>query len=197
MGIVSKPNFAKRGLVYGVGVNDYNGSIKINGCDLKPYRVWKDMLKRCYSDSYKQKYPTYNGVHCDPNWLLFSNFLKDTENMNNAFKDGFSLDKDLFGDGFYYSKDTCCFLPNKINITLPMVSNKRLKSDTGVRFMDKKYCVRITIDGKEINLGRYHSKDEAIAVSNSARKKYLRNLALEYKDVLSSTEYIKMLSICD
>lgn len=44
-------------LVYGVGVNDYDGMIsdKVNGKYITKifYRKWSDMLKRCYDQNYK------------------------------------------------------------------------------------------------------------------------------------------------
>ena len=38
----------KRGLAYGIGVNDYVGRVKENGKHIKAYRAWISMLSRCY-----------------------------------------------------------------------------------------------------------------------------------------------------
>ena len=35
-------------LLYGVGLNDYDGIVNINGKISKFYKVWQSMLSRCY-----------------------------------------------------------------------------------------------------------------------------------------------------
>lgn len=77
------------------------------------YRVWRNMLMRCYSDSYLKKQPTYKGcVVCDE-WLTFSNF-KDW--MEKQDWEGNQLDKDLLFEGNkIYSPETCIFVESKIN----------------------------------------------------------------------------------
>ena len=48
-------------LVFGVGVNDRKYSTFANGKKTKEYVLWKSMLQRYYSDSFKKKRPTYEG----------------------------------------------------------------------------------------------------------------------------------------
>ena len=70
---MSKAQYWKRKRVYGVGINDYIGTTKNNGVEIKEYRVWKDMLKRCYSEWYKNKNKSYVDTKCCEEWLTFSN----------------------------------------------------------------------------------------------------------------------------
>ena len=49
--------------VYGVGVLGNKHPITINGVLTKEYELWQSMLRRCYSDSLKKKYPTY--IDCE------------------------------------------------------------------------------------------------------------------------------------
>jgi hypothetical protein len=79
----------------------------------KPERVWQSMLLRCYSDNYREQYPTYIGCTVIDEWHNFQNFciwFKDN------YIDGYYLDKDLkFYGNKQYSYDACTFVPNRIN----------------------------------------------------------------------------------
>ena len=83
----------------------------------KYYRLWTDMLRRCYKKSYKE-YVRYGakGIIVDTRWHNFSTFATDVPKLPGfdykAFMDGaLYLDKDkLSGATKIYSKDTCCFL---------------------------------------------------------------------------------------
>ena len=185
---MSKPQYWKRSLVYGVGINDYEGMTKINGVEIKEYRVWKDMLKRCYSSIYKKKHKSYENTTCCDDWLLFSNFLKDCTPMANSFREGFDLDKDLLGGGKIYNKDTVCFIPSEINTTLGAMKSKG-SGNLGVRFQNGKYCVRFNRHKKEVSLGRYENLTEAIKVSKDFREGYIKELANKWKDKIDIRVY--------
>ena len=43
------------------------------------YNKWMNMLKRCFDNKYKDRYPTYKDVTCCNRWLCFANFLEDFE----------------------------------------------------------------------------------------------------------------------
>ena len=49
--------------VCGVGILGTKYPSSVNGVITKEYDLWKDMLRRCYSDSLKEKYPTY--IDCE------------------------------------------------------------------------------------------------------------------------------------
>lgn len=103
----------KNKLVCGVGINDYEGDVRINRIAMKSYGTWKSMLERCYSIvSYKVR-PTYiDCLVCDE-WLLFSNFKQW---FDENYIEGFDLDKDILVEGNkVYSPDTCRFVPHYIN----------------------------------------------------------------------------------
>ncbi len=54
--------------VYGVGVLGTKYPSTINGVQIKEYELWKNMLERCYSDTYKKKYPTYKDCEASENF---------------------------------------------------------------------------------------------------------------------------------
>lgn len=114
-------------LVYGVGINDAgyvtqkfetigytNGKRKQKLVWMCPYYiVWKDMLKRCYSEKYQQQRPTYKGCTVSEEWLTFSNFKTWMETQD---FEGKQIDKDLLFEGNkVYSAETCVFVTQAVN----------------------------------------------------------------------------------
>lgn len=117
----------KKATIYGVGINDAvyvtqimetsghnGGKRKQNLVWVCPYyRVWSDMLKRCYSAKYQEKYPTYKGCTVSDEWLTFSNFKSWMEKQD---YEGMHLDKDLlFSGNKIYSAETCVFVSGAFN----------------------------------------------------------------------------------
>lgn len=100
-------------LIYGVGINDYDGSIKIDGKIITSYLCWQNMLNRCYDPKCQAKNPTYIGCTVCEEWLLFSNFKKF---YDENYKSNLQLDKDILKIGNkIYSPQYCRFVPQYIN----------------------------------------------------------------------------------
>ena len=115
-------------LVYGVGINDVDYAVEkketigyVGGKQKQkliwacPYhRAWKNMLKRCYSDKFQDKNPTYKGCTVADDWLTFSVFKNWMEAQN---WEGKQLDKDLLFEGNkVYSAETCAFVTRAVNM---------------------------------------------------------------------------------
>ncbi len=106
----------KNKLVHGVGVNDYEEAILVNGKNIDSYSCWSKMLERCYSAKLHFRYPTYIECSVYEEWKYFSNF-KQWYDAN--YRDGFHLDKDILVEGNkVYSPDTCVFVPKYLNLLL-------------------------------------------------------------------------------
>lgn len=116
-----------RKLVYGVGRNDAGYVIAkretISYADGKQkqktvwkcpyYRVWTNMLERCYSAKYQERQPTYRGCTVTEDWLTFSVFKSWMEKQN---FEGLQIDKDLLVIGNkVYDPDTCIFVTGAVN----------------------------------------------------------------------------------
>ena len=114
-------------LVCGVGVNDsgyvtekketigyVDGKRKLKQVWVcAHYRVWVDMLRRCYCEKFQQLNPTYKGCTVSDEWLTFTNFKNWMEKQN--WK-GLQLDKDLLFEGNkVYSAGTCVFVTQVVN----------------------------------------------------------------------------------
>ena len=102
--------------VYGVGINDadYVVSPSVNGVQVwcPAYSVWKAMIKRCYSDRYKQKNKKHIGVKVCDEWLSFMGFRKWWVDNH---VDGWKLNKCILSDDMIYSPETSIFVPSWID----------------------------------------------------------------------------------
>ena len=79
------------------------------------------MLERCYSSKYKNTRPTYKNVTCCNEWLLYENFYEWLHNQENFDKwlngDRWAIDKDILVKGNkVYSPNTCCLVPQNVNV---------------------------------------------------------------------------------
>lgn len=116
-------------LVCGVGINDadYVTQPKINGKQVccKFYSVWLHMLRRCYSENYQNKKPTYKGCSVCEEWLTFSNFKAWMEKQD---WQGHDIDKDILVKGNkVYSPETCVFVTALVNTFI--ISNDSSKGE--------------------------------------------------------------------
>lgn len=95
------------------------------------YRLWYDILTRCYSSRELQRHPTYVGVIVCDEWLIFSNFIKDLPNLPNYRlwlnnpNQRIALDKEFHYPSRVYSPQTCGFNTIGDNTT---EMNKRAKA---------------------------------------------------------------------
>lgn len=116
-GGVKNPYYPK---VYGVGMVGNKYPTTINYRQIKEYESWCNMLRRCYSEEEKKKYPRYQGVHCCDEWLLYENFYEWLHSQENFEKwligDKWAIDKDILVKGNnIYSPDACCLVPSNVN----------------------------------------------------------------------------------
>lgn len=110
----------RRGLkptVAGVGINDLT---KVR--NVLSYKVWKNMIERCYLPAYQNRFPSYKGVEVCKAWKTYSNFKVW---FDKNYVEGSDLDKDILTkDCRIYSPETCIFVPHSINVALRRVKSK-------------------------------------------------------------------------
>lgn len=171
---------SKKKLVYGVGINDAEYPTRIREPDYSAktasgrykerlvwhcpfYRTWTNMLKRCYSDRYQDKKPTYKGCTVSEEWKLFSNFRKW---MVEQEWEGMQLDKDILVIGNkVYSAETCVFVTSLVNAFLTERGNDRGEWPIGVHWQTdvgkfKAYCNN-PFTGKQEYLGYFSCPQQA------------------------------------
>ena len=177
----------KRSLVFGVGINDWVDVVNVDGKPIWEYQLWKNMIKRCFDEKYKQKHPTYNDVTCSKEWLSMTNFIEDVSKMKGFGLSGWELDKDILVKGNkLYSKDTCCFVPAEINSLLIKRDNSRGEWPVGVNF-DKsraKFKAQLTINGKKKFLGRFNTPEEAFQVYKLSKEAQIKFVAQKWQHLL-------------
>lgn len=158
----------KNKLVQGIGVND--ADYAVNKCKNRKivwrcpyYQTWKDMLKRAYSDKYKQKQPTYQGVAVCEEWYSFMRFRSW---MAEQEWGGKQLDKDiLFQGNRVYSSNTCVFVDKVVNTFLLDSAASRGQWPIGVYWneQNQKFMSRCRnpFTKKDEYLGYFHCPNQA------------------------------------
>jgi len=167
-------------MVFGIGINDSNDPIKVNGKLTKPYSIWKSILQRCYSNKCHSIHPTYQNCTVCEEWLQYSNFLKWYENN---YVEGYHIDKDILIEGnTIYSLDYCVFIPKELNNLLTDRKSLRGQYKIGVSYIqrDRKFQASISINGKPTNLGYFDSELDAHEAWRIAKISRVRELALGY-----------------
>ena len=95
--------------VFGVGFMG-NGEYKsrTKGKKNKAYKVWMNMLGRCYCPRVQENQPTYKGCSTTKEWHNFQNFA---EWFGDNYIEGYHLDKDVKIKGNkIYSPASCSFI---------------------------------------------------------------------------------------
>ena len=196
----SKHSFAVRSLVHGIGVNDASYMVRAkdeNGeyvtCPF--YNIWMNMIKRCYSEVYQARRPTYKGCTVADEWLSFSNFKHWMEKQD---WQGKQLDKDIKKiDNKIYSPENCLFVTTRINCLFNDCGSAQGIYPVGVSFhkSTQKFIARCSRNGKRIHLGVFSSPEEAcksyrayknktvIEVANKPENTYLKEYLLKHAEL--------------
>ena len=180
----------RKNKLYGVGVNDWDDAVSISYSKKIPeYQMWKDLLKRVYSEKYHKKQPTYVGVTIDSKWHSLKGFIEDVSTLKNyeeALHNGYALDKDIAVNGNrHYSLENCCFVPPEVN-TQFKVLNKTNGLPKGVykKTDSNKFACDCTTPEKTVYLGLYDTPEEAFIVRKRFKQNEMKKLAKKYQGVL-------------
>lgn len=188
-------------LVYGVGINDKTKPVFVDGKPVKEYDLWKNMLKRCFSEKLQTHRPTYKGCSVSNNFLHYSFFYdwcQDQVGFDNIDEKGrnWCLDKDLlFIDNKTYSETTCVFVPNEINLFFTDSGNARGQYPVGVYFhkRDGKFRSQCNVNGKQQYLGLFNTPEEAFAVYKPFKEDLCKKLALKWESKIDSRLFNTMM----
>lgn len=161
--------------IYGVGINDLKSS-----SHSVVFKVWYNMIRRCYDDKYHKSKPTYKDAEVCEEWRILSNFKKW---FDENYVEGYVLDKDILHKGNkIYSPDNCCFIPYEINAALTKSNKIRGRLPIGVRYSTskKRYEARLSVNKQYIHLGTHDTVEVAFNVYKRCKELWLRKLATEY-----------------
>lgn len=182
-----------------IGVGDFRPNIGVKNS--KEYSTWKNMLRRCYDQSFQEKSPNYIGCSVAPEWHNFQNFagwVTDHKNWNK----GYQLDKDLkIIDNKIYSPETCTLIPSQINSLLLDNANGRGDFAIGVCWdkSNKKYiasCNLFNVGGQrgKKKLGYFETEQEAFFAYKKAKEENVKFVANLHKDEICIDIYNNLLN---
>jgi hypothetical protein len=181
--------------VYGIGCigntmssyRDENNKTKVK----ISYSTWHDMLRRCYVD--KKSITYFNITTVCSEWFCFETYEKWFD--SNEIK-GYQVDKDLTVLGNkLYSPDTCCFIPNRINVLISKKDNKNHVYNhltTGVSFhkRDQVYTSQCYDEDRLVHLGYHDTEKEAFYAYKAYKEPLIKRVAKEYYDLGKINEVI-------
>ena len=175
-----------------IGEGKYNTNE--NGENTKCYQTWHGMLERCYSEKTYKKQPTYKGCKVSDEWLCFQNFAKwYYENIYFIEGERMALDKDILYKGNkIYSRNTCIFVPERINTLFVKQQNQRGELPIGVYKFRKKYATDCRGNGEHIHLGIYNTPEEAFQVYKSYKEKIIKQTIDSYECVIPEPHYSRL-----
>ena len=173
------------------------GYIDIEGASIgkvmtKEYKLWNNMIFRCYNEKSLIKYSTYRECSVDDRWKYLSCFKEWCNNQIGFDQDGWHLDKDiLVKDSKIYSPETCCFVPPEINCALAGNKEVRGAFPQGVIYncTKKRYRARIQRGNKWESLGTYNTPEEAFYAYKPVKEAHIKSLAEKWKDKIDPRVY--------
>ena len=179
--------------VYGVGIPGTKYQPTINGVLTKEYELWQNMLKRCYSDSLKKRYPTYKDCEVSDKFKSYEYFYEWCHKQIGFGVEGFELDKDLLVKGNkVYSESTCVFIPQEINTLLIKCTASRGEHPIGVCWNKTKKSFVATVrknKGKSEHLGYFTTKIEAFNAYKQAKESFVKEQANKWKGQIDERAY--------
>lgn len=182
--------------VCGVG---YIGDIMPNNYNKEySYKIWHDILHRCYDPKKKEKLPTYIDCSVCEEWHSYSNFKKwfdkNYYELPTDFNERTELDKDILIKGNkIYSPSTCIFVPRKINTLFTKRKADRGNTPIGVHYRYGRYetVLSATILGKTTTtvVGIYKTAEEAFLAYKDFKENYIKQVADYYKQYIPQKLY--------
>ena len=179
--------------VFGVGIVGAKYSVRVSGVLTKEYELWKSMLKRCYSDKYKKKYPTYIDCKVSDNFLHYEYFYEWCNKQIGFGNEGWHLDKDLLVKGNkVYSEDSCVFIPSELNLLLIKREASRGEHLIGVYWCNTKKAFVTMVNknkGKREHLGYFNTEIEAFNAYKKAKESFIKEQANKWKGKIDERAY--------
>ena len=170
--------------------------VKENGKNTDEYKIWYDMIKRCYNPKVHERRSTYKDCELEDKWLNFQNMGKwIDENYYEIPGETMCLDKDILCKGNkIYSRKTCIFVPQRINNLFVKNDKSRGKNPIGVSPTSSGNYQATCNDGngKYIYLGSYSTKEEAFRVYKVYKEKIIKEVIDSYKGKIPEPYYTRL-----
>ena len=167
-----------------------------NGKHTDEYAIWHHMLTRCYDPKFHKRYPTYEGCKVEDFLLNFQHMGEwINENYYEVPGEKICLDKDILYKGNkIYSRETCIFVPERINLLFIKHDNARGNDPIGVRLRQSgNYQARCSnAYGKYVTLGTYNSEEEAFQVYKKYKEKVIKETIDSYEGKIPEPYYSRL-----
>ncbi|WP_312286897.1 hypothetical protein [Terrisporobacter sp.] len=175
-------------------IGEGNAPLTIGSKKTEPYKIWLNLLKRCYDYRLYKKQPTYvNCIVCEE-WLCYNTFYKwYKENYYEVENERVALDKDILCKGNkIYSPETCVFVPQSINNLFVKRDAARGEYPIGVSY-DKRaniFVASCSNSNKEhIRLGSFDNPKDAFNEYKRFKEITIKKVADLYKDIIPDKLY--------
>jgi len=158
---------------------------------LRVYYVWQGIISRCYNPLH-DSYERYGGrgVTVDERWHYFQEFAKwyivqQERGMGNAHVN-WHVDKDILFEGnLLYGPDTCCFVPEDVNVFFATLNAKGYSLHKGL------FKVSLAIAGNKYQ--RCFSEEvDAISWYTKGKTKAAEILLWKYEGLLDERVVSKL-----
>ena len=182
---------------YGVGyLGEGKYKTRENGKLKREFKIWHNMLKRCYDSEFQERNPTYKGCTAENDWFNFQNMAEWIE--NNYYEvpgERMHLDKDILCKGNkVYSRETCIFVPERINTLFVKKDNARGNDPIGVyQLPSGNYRAQCNNEyWKSVYLGVYSTEEEAFQVYKQYKEKIIKEVIDSYEGVIPEPFYSRL-----
>ena len=167
-----------------------------NGKLKKEFKIWFHMIERCYDAKYQERNPTYKGCKVEDYLLNFQHMGEWLE--NNYYEvpgEKMCLDKDILCKGNkVYSRETCIFVPQRINTLFTKRDKSRGDTPIGVTPTSSgNYRVDCHNGyGKTIYLGTYSTREEAFQAYKEYKEKVIKEVIDSYEGIIPEPFYSRL-----
>lgn len=178
--------------VFKVGITGNKYQTNIGNKLTKEYNIWVNVLQRCFDKKHKEDHPTYKDITCCKEWLLYENFYEWLHSQENFDKwlngKRWAIDKDILVKGSkVYSPETCCLVPNSINLLFTKCNVSRGEFPIGVSRNGEKFngfraLCRNPFTNEQEFLGDYRTTKDAFLAYKKRKEYLIKQVAeVEYK----------------
>ena len=179
--------------VFGVGILGTKYPSREGDRNTKEYPLWVDMLRRCYSETFQKKHPTYESCEVSDNFKSYEYFYEWCNSQIGFGNEGWQLDKDLLIKGNkVYNESTCVFIPKDINSLLTKSAASRGEHLIGVHWCNtnKAFIARVNKGkGKQKHLGLFNTEIEAFNAYKTAKEAFIKEQANKWKSQIDPRAY--------
>ena len=182
---------------FGVGyLGEGKYTVSENGKLKKEFKIWYDMIKRCYDPKYQEEHSTYKGCKVE-DYLLNFQYMAEwiNENYYEVSGEKMCLDKDILYKGNkVYSRETCIFVPERINLLFVKSNKSRGDSPIGTYPLPSGNYRAMCSNGygKNIPLGVYSTPEEAFQAYKEYKEKLIKEVIDSYEGIIPEPHYSRL-----